>query len=146
MYCSLLLWLFPDWRRSTLSLSYQSVYINVPLTLYSLYFLEKNEIRWGCGTHEREREKLCIQGFTGGRLGERVNLEELSVDGKIILKWFLRKAVRRAWGGFIWLDMRDKWWVLVKAVMKLLVPEEVGNFLTTWRARLFNKEPASGFS
>ena len=43
-----------------------------------------------------------------GSLGERDNLEDLSVDGKIILKWLLRKAVRRAWGGLIWLNTGDK--------------------------------------
>jgi hypothetical protein len=47
-------------------------------------------------------------GFYWGRLGERDNLEDLSVDGKIILKWLLRKAVGRAWGGLIWLIIGDK--------------------------------------
>jgi hypothetical protein len=39
---------------------------------------------------------------------ERDNLGELSVDGKIILKWFLRKVVRRSWGGLVWLNIGDK--------------------------------------
>jgi hypothetical protein len=43
-----------------------------------------------------------------GRLVERGSLGEVSVDGKIILKWYLRKAVRRAWGGLIWLNIGDK--------------------------------------
>lgn len=47
-------------------------------------------------------------GFYCGSLGKRGNLEELSVDGKIILKWLLRKAIRRAWGGLIWLNIEDK--------------------------------------
>jgi len=57
--------------------------------------------------YSRERG-VVYTGFYGGSLGERVSLEELSVDGKITLKWFLRKAVRRTWGEFIWLDIRDK--------------------------------------
>jgi hypothetical protein len=30
-------------------------------------------------------------------------LEERVVDGKIILKWVLKKSVERAWTGLIWL-------------------------------------------
>ena len=37
--CTLLLWLFSDWRRSALSLSHQSFYTNVSLMLHSLHFL-----------------------------------------------------------------------------------------------------------
>jgi hypothetical protein len=42
------------------------------------------------------RERRCVYRVLLGKPGEKVNLEELSVDGKIIVKWFLRKAVRRA--------------------------------------------------
>jgi len=54
------------------------------------------------------RERSCVYGvLLGDAWGERVNLEELNVDGKIILKWFVRNSVRRAWGRFIWLDVRE---------------------------------------
>jgi len=35
--------------------------------------------------------------------GEKDNLEELGVDGRIIIKWILRKH-GNAWIGFIWLS------------------------------------------
>jgi hypothetical protein len=40
-------------------------------------------------------------------------LEDPGIDGRIILRWVFRK------------------WALVNAVMKLQVPKNVGNFLTT---------------
>jgi hypothetical protein len=44
---------------------------------------------------------------------ERNHLEDLSVNGKVILKWM-------GWGGMNWIDMgqdRDRWRVFVNAVM-----------------------------
>jgi hypothetical protein len=35
----------------------------------------------------------------------RDNLEDLGVDGKIILGWILRKQDGRVWTGFIWLSI-----------------------------------------
>jgi hypothetical protein len=57
-------------------------------------------------------------------------LEDLGVHGRIILKCIFKK-----WdGGMDWIDMaqdRDRWWVLVNAVMHLLVPYIAENFLTS---------------
>ena len=39
-----------------------------------------------CGRQER-----CIQGFGGGDLRERDHLEDLDVDGSMILKWIFKK-------------------------------------------------------
>jgi len=36
-------------------------------------------------------EKKCIQGFWWGNLRERNHFEDLGVEGKIILKWTLKK-------------------------------------------------------
>jgi len=40
-----------------------------------------------------------------------------------------------------WIDValdRDRWWVLVNAVMKLWVPYNMGNFLTSCRPASFS--------
>ena len=60
--------------------------------------------------------------------GERDHLEDPCVDGRIILRWNLRKWDEGAWTGSIWL--RDSWRALANAVMKLRVPQNAGNLLT----------------
>ena len=47
-------------------------------------------------------EEKCLQSF-GGDLKERDNLEDLSVDETVILKWALKEHNGMAWSGFIWL-------------------------------------------
>jgi hypothetical protein len=36
-------------------------------------------------------------------LNETYRFKEVGVNGRIILKWVLRKQDRRAWTGFIWI-------------------------------------------
>jgi len=38
-----------------------------------------------------------------GNLNETCSLKDVGVNGKIILKWVLRKQDGRAWTGFIWI-------------------------------------------
>jgi len=45
-------------------------------------------------------------GFWWGNLRERDQLEDLDIDGKIILKWVLRKWIVGAWTRLIW-TMRE---------------------------------------
>jgi hypothetical protein len=51
-------------------------------------------------------------GFWWGNLRKRIYLEDLGVDGRIILKWVFRK-----WdGGMDWIDLahdRDRWRTVV---------------------------------
>jgi hypothetical protein len=41
--------------------------------------------------------------FGGENLRERDYLKDVGIDGRILLKWFLKKYNVRAWTGFIWL-------------------------------------------
>ena len=47
-------------------------------------------------------EEMCA-GFWLGNLRESNDFEDLDVDGRKILKWILKKLVRRVWTGLIWL-------------------------------------------
>jgi hypothetical protein len=60
--------------------------------------------------------------FWRGGLRERDHLEDLGVDGRIIIKVDLQEV---GWGGRGWIDLAqdmDRWRTLVNAVMNLRVP------------------------
>jgi len=74
--------------------------------------------------------KETYTGFWWGNVRERDNLEDTSINGKIVLKWIFRKLD----GGMDWIDLaqdRDRWRALVAAVMILWDPKNTGNFLTS---------------
>jgi hypothetical protein len=66
------------------------------------------------------REEECI-GFWWGNLSERNHLENLGVDGRIILRWMFRK-LDEIWTGSRWLRIGTGRQALVNAVMNLWVP------------------------
>jgi hypothetical protein len=58
----------------------------------------------------------------------RDHLQDLGVDGRIILKWIFKKWDR----GMDWIDMaqdRDRWWAVVNAVMNFYGSIKRGEFL-----------------
>jgi hypothetical protein len=77
-------------------------------------------MRWA-GNVTRIRDRRGAYSVFMGRSEERDQLEDLHVDGRIILNWFFRKWI---WG-MDWTDLaqdRDRWRALVNAVMNLRVP------------------------
>jgi hypothetical protein len=52
---------------------------------------------------------------------ERDHLEDLSVDGRIVMKWILKECDGTVWTGFIWLRIENTE-TLFNAIMNLLVP------------------------
>jgi hypothetical protein len=46
--------------------------------------------------------RYVFTGF-GSNLKKRDHLENLGIDGKILLKWIISEWYRLAWAGFVWL-------------------------------------------
>jgi len=79
-----------------------------------------------CSTNKRE----VHIGFCWGNLGERIDLEDLGMDGRIILILNYRKSV---WD-MDWIDLaqdRNRWNAVVKAAMNLSVPQIAGKLLAS---------------
>ena len=76
-----------------------------------------------------EREEVHT-GFWWGKVRQRDNLQDLGLDGNIILKLIVKK-----WDeGMEWIYLaqyRGRWWVLVSAVKNLRVSKYVEDFLAS---------------
>jgi len=60
-----------------------------------------------------------------GCLYRSCSLEDLEVDGRVILKQILKKSIRRAWSELIWLRIG----AVVNAAMNLRIPKNGWNFV-----------------
>jgi hypothetical protein len=60
-------------------------------------------------------------------------LENLGVDVRIILKWISKNGMG-VWTGFIWLRTGPS-----GKLLDLQVPQDEGNFLTSWRPVSFSR-------
>jgi len=65
-------------------------------------FIKSKRMRWARHVASMGRGEL-YEGFWWGNLRERYHLEDPSVDGKIILRWIIRKWDVVAWTGLSWL-------------------------------------------
>ena len=81
--------------------------------------IKKNEMGGICSMCKRV--KKCIQGFGVGYLSERGDLEDLAVDGKIILKWTLKEWDGGRWIRFIWPGIATNDWLLRTRQQTLLL-------------------------
>jgi hypothetical protein len=79
--------------------------------LFTKYYydgrFEDNEMDRACTMHRIDEK--CIQNFLSGNMRKRHSLEDLGVDGRIILKWIL-KAIE--WEHVGWIRVapdRDQW-------------------------------------
>jgi len=59
-------------------------------------------MKWTGTRHVLGRGKVHT-GFRWGHLRDRDRLEELDVDGMVILKCIFKKCGREAWTGLLWL-------------------------------------------
>ena len=74
----------------------------------------------------RER-RVAYRVFGGESLSERDHLEDLGMDGRILLKLIFKDGMERH--GLA--QDSDKWWVFVNVVMNFQVSLNVENFFTS---------------
>jgi hypothetical protein len=84
--------------------------------------IKKNELGRACGTYGERRVTYTLWWKN---LGETDRLKDLDADGRVILKWVLKKV---GWG-MDWIDVaqdRNKWQSLVYAVINLRFQKMLG--------------------
>ena len=83
--------------------------------------IKPRRMRWAWHVARMGRGEVHT-GFCWGNLGERDHLEDLGVDGRILLRRIFRKW--EVWGNMDWIDLaqdRDRWRAFVNAVINLRV-------------------------
>jgi hypothetical protein len=93
-----------------------------------IQMIKSSRMKWANMWHVWRREETHT-GFSWGNLRERDHLEDVCVDGKILLKWISRSGT----GGMYYIDLaqnEDRWRTLANVVMNLRVPQNAGNFLS----------------
>jgi hypothetical protein len=104
--------------------------------LYALYFspniiqvIRSIIMRWAVHMARMGDRRGAYRVLMGRRDGKN-HLEDIEVDGRIILKWIFKK-----WnGGMDWIALaqdRDRWRALVNAVMNFRVTQYGGNSLSS---------------
>ena len=67
---------------------------------------------WSC--HGEWCIENCLQGFAGGNLKERGNLDDLDLDEKVMWNCIFKKQDGKLWTGFVSLRIGTSWWTLVE--------------------------------
>ena len=76
-------------------------------------------IRWE-GHVARMWEKRNLDSVLVGKPeGKKDHLQDIRVDGKLILQRILKELDVRAWNRFIWLRIGTKWWEFVNTIIIL---------------------------
>jgi hypothetical protein len=73
---------------------------------------------------ERRAYKILV-----GKHNRNDHLEDLDVDGRILLEIILEKQSRKAWIGLIWL-MTGQWRDLVNTIKNLWFPQNTTSYAT----------------
>ena len=87
-----------------------------------------------CGTYGTEGKCKYSVGEHNWR---KRNLENMGLNGEIILIWILEKYV--GGGGIVWINVfpnTNKWWVFVNTRMNFRIPHNVGNFFWEYKERV----------
>jgi hypothetical protein len=89
---------------------------------------------------------VCLTGLCICLTKERDLLENLYVDGRIILKGILNEYYERTWTGLIRLNVKDKWRATVNTVVILRVSHSPGNFYDSLRNCAFSGRTSTASS
>jgi hypothetical protein len=67
-------------------------------------------------------ERRGVYSARCGNLEGKDHLEDPDLEGRIILRWIVRKWDVGIWTGLIWLRTKDRWWAILNALMNFRIP------------------------